>query len=207
MSRIRTLTAALALSAAALLPAHRAEAQIAISSTCYPAAPQPCAFDIAQVLATAPPIELAQMRIDLLGGWSFASTAASGTDLFGPLPPLAAQFGTTPSSLVVDFLTPLNGPGSCFPYDGLTCLIVGFAVGGPFTPPTFVDLFLAPPTSGPSLDFAWEATNIDGTVYSGGPDQVVPEPSTWILLGTGLLALGVAYRRREREQERLRQGV
>lgn len=191
---------ALVLAVALLGLSGRGEAQLVLSASCYPGVSFPCAFDINQVLATTRPIELASLQLNLSDGWSFASTTASGFDLFGPLPSLAADFGASTSTLVVDFLGALNGPDSCFPYDPLTCAIAGFAVGNAFTPPTLVELTLTPPTlpDGSIPTFSWTATDIDGTVYSSVPvATVVPEPSTWIMLATGLAALGLAYRRRE----------
>lgn len=185
------------------LPAP-AQGQLAVSASCYPGISFPCSFELSQV-AAARPIELAFLQVDLLGTWAFASEEASGTDLFGPLPPLAASYGASASTLVVDFLTPLNGPGACFPYDPFSCpFLTGFAVGTEFTPPTFVDMELLPPgfaTTGDVPEFAWEATDIDGTIYRGGGTSVVPEPSTYVLLATGLVLLGFIHRRRTLAEE------
>lgn len=209
MSRIRIVVFTVA--ALAFLATPRASlAQIDLTSTCTAATTSPCSFFISRLEATTRPIELAWLELELGDGWSLTTTqAVAAVDLFGPLPPsLFAGFGDTDSGVFVDFLAALNPPGSCFPFDPIACPIFGFAVGGPLSPPTFLDLFLTPPTDAPDLQFAWRATDIDGTVYeseplggdgdgSGDGDAVTAgEPAAWLLLAFGLGALGFVTRRR-----------
>lgn len=56
-----------------------------------------------------------------------------------------------------------------------------------------------------TIDIAARAKNADPGFYikaGQGPTEVVPEPATLALLGTGLLGIfGIAYRRREDEEE------
>lgn len=208
MSTIRTLVFALA--ALAFLAAPRAsQAQIDLTSTCTAGTSSPCSFFISRLEATTRPIELAWLELELGDGWTLPSTqAVAAVDLYGPLPPLLfAGYGDTASDVFVDFLTALNPPGACFPFDPIACPIFGFAVGGPLSPPTFLDLFLTPPAEAPDLRFAWRATDIDGTVYESGPlddpadgpgdDPVVTaEPASWLLVVFALVGLSAARRAR-----------
>ena len=59
---------------------------------------------------------------------------------------------------------------------------------------------------GPRLSLVWHSPRLDrplsltnGTIGVSGEIGIIPEPSTWTLLGTGLVALGsVAAARRKR---------
>jgi len=73
----------------------------------------------------------------------------------------------------------------------------GVVLTGALTPEYFWGVELGDPSPGAQA----LARNILGGAAYYGQGQVVPEPATVVLLGTGLLALGIAARYRRREEE------
>jgi len=90
---------------------------------------------------------------------------------------------------IVDFMGSVGGSTPCI---GANTVVSGIAVGigsrWPLPYTGFVD----------NVRMGFNGTEVMNTNFDFIPATTVPEPSTWALMGAGLLALGVVSRRRKR---------
>jgi hypothetical protein len=197
LASLRRLAAALpaaALLAAVPAPAAAQPLALDASVACAPGATCDALRFFLALPATAPaPASIATLELTLLTpGWSFVggpTVAFTAEDALGLTFGGAADVrdGGAPAAAgaqaYVDFLGQLSS-FELFP-----------GAGG------YVQLVVTPGTDPVAFRYAgtdFSGAAFDGTVGAGGVPGVVPEPSTWTLLGAGVVALALADARRRR---------
>ena len=160
--------------------------------------------------------QVADIFVDFYSGLNMASTGAVNPTFiggFGGTTNVAANTGTTTSFVATSFsglnglTTPIN-----FTSDSIGVEIAFTDSTGMFYSTVITPLMtLSAPTTGTSVLGVYRDTNGDGTFQSTEfnatvgnlylslttvANAVVPEPSTWTMMGLGLVAGAVAIRRR-----------
>ena len=155
---------------------------------CYPVAEPACAAGTNQASAVA-----AATGGSLLNNF----LSFSGTDFVNAI---NDAIGSATTTLDLVFGSSYGGPGLAFSFtctDALGCTGVGGGESRTF------DVTITALAEG-TYDFTIGADGVAARetdhIVVGGGSSVVPEPSTWLMLATGLLGLGfVAWKRKEEE--------
>jgi hypothetical protein len=128
--------------------------------------------------------------VDFLGYSPGTGLGAPGNSLFGDFAGPGDQIEIYEVSLFTD-ANDLLALQATLPFNILTMNFRGLAAG---TSPLELTLLAIGDEFG--IPFTAPATVLNGSITVQGPAQVVPEPSTWMLLGAGLAGIGMWRGRR-----------